>query len=151
MVALVAVVLGARYINRDEPQPVVPPLAVPMESGEPSVPLVEDPRSHPAFDEAYNTVCAQTLLGLDVVIASGETADLVPLVTNEQQLLESRIASVYDREDLWEATDPLVLEFAETIADDLASIVDGTDVGLSYLQGDVTLFRSLCDDWFAPL
>jgi hypothetical protein len=75
----------------------------------------------------------------------------VAIITSEHQALTLRIASVYDREDLWEATDPLVLEFAETIADDLASILDGTDVGLSYLEGDVTLFRSLCEDWVAPI
>ena len=59
-------------------------------------------------------------------------------------------ATVYGREDLWAATDPLVLEYAENIADDLRSILDGTEVDFEYLDGDVDLFRSLCQDWFAP-
>ena len=44
-----------------------------------------------------------------------------------------------------------MLEYAEAIADDLASILDGTDIGFEYLDGDVTIFRSLCDDWFTPI
>ena len=34
---------------------------------------------------------------------------------------------------------------------DTAPVLDGTDVGFEYLDGDVILFRSLCEDWFAPL
>ena len=149
--ALAAIVLGTRYVDRGGEEPVVPPLAVPMEIGDPVAPLVEDPRNHPAFDEAYATVCDQTLTALTAILAAGDVADLVAIITSEHEALTLRIASVHEREDLWQATDPLALEFAETIADDLASILDGTDVGLAYLEGDVMLFRSLCEDWAAPI
>lgn len=137
-------------MNRTDRPPTVPPSALPMDLGDPAVPLVEDPRSHPGFDEAYNTVCDQTLTGLRAIFGADGGPDLVEIVTNEHQALVLRLESVYARDDLWSATDPLVLEYAEAIADDLASILDGSDVGLSYLDGDVTLLRSLCDDWFAP-
>jgi hypothetical protein len=144
-----AVVVGARLGNRTESQPSVPPLAEPMEVGDPIVPVVEDPRSFPAFDEAYSTVCGQTIVGLDLILADPGVVDLA-IISSEHEALVQRIANVYEREDLWSATDPLVLEFAETIADDLAAILDGTETGLSYLAGDVTLFRMLCQDWNAP-
>ena len=76
--------------------------------------------------------------------------DLMATINAQHLALTERIASVYERQDLWGATEPLVLEYAETIADDLASILDGTEVGFDYLDGDVALFRSLCEDWFAP-
>ena len=149
LAVLAAVVIGARLGNRTDQQPAVPPLAEPMEVGDPIVPVVEDPRTNPAFDEAYATVCAQTTVGLDLILADPGVVDLA-IITSEHEALTQRIASVYEREDLWNATDPLVLEFAETIADDLAEILDGTETGLSYLAGDVTLFRMLCQDWNAP-
>jgi hypothetical protein len=151
VVALALVVVGTRYMIRTEPERAVPPSAEPMEVGDSNFPLVEDPRDNPAFDEAYATVCGQTLIGLDAILAAQGLPDLVATITSEHQALTQRLTSVYSREDLWSATDPLVLEYAEAVADDLASILDGTDVGLAYLEGDVTLFRSLCDDWFTPL
>ena len=114
------------------------------------MPSLEDPRSHPSFDEAYSVVCEQTLTGLDRIrVTAGP--DLMATVEAEYQGLTQRIATVYDREDLWDATDPLVLEFAENIGDDLRSIVDGTDTDFEYLDGDVDLFRPLCQDWLAPI
>jgi hypothetical protein len=142
-------VIGIRLANRTEPPPAVPPLAEPMEAGDPIPPVVEDPRTYPAFDEAYATVCGQTIVGLDVILADPDVVDLA-IISSEYDALLQRIASVYEREDLWAATDPLVLEFAETIADDFAALLDGSETGLSYLAGDVSLFRMLCQDWNAP-
>ena len=152
LVALLGVLMGGQYLNRSGDRPAsVPPLA---QQDEPfsnaATPPVEDPRSHPAFDEAYSVVCEQTLTGLDRIhVAAGP--DLMATVEAEHQALTQRIDGVYGREDLWAATDPLVLEFAENIADDLSSIIDGTDTDFEYLDGDVVLFRSLCQDWFAPI
>lgn len=117
------------------------------------VPVIEDPRANPAFDEAYATACDQTILGLDAVYAAAAAGapDLLATIDAQHQALTQRIASVQNRTDLWGATDPLVLEFAETIAADLGSILDGTEMGFDRLDGDVALFRSLCQDWFAPL
>ena len=115
-----------------------------------AVPVVEDTRSHPSFGEAYSSVCEQTLSGLDRIhVAAGP--DLMVTIGAEHLALTQRLATVYSREDLWAATDPLVLEFAETVATDLQSILDGTDTDFEYLDGDVDLFRSLCQDWFAPI
>ena len=146
---LAAVVIGARLGNRTDQPPAAPPVAEPMDVGDPVVPVVEDPRTNPAFEEAYATVCAQTTVGLDLILANPGVVDLA-IIASEHAALTQRIASVYAREDLRSATDPLVLEFAETIADDLAAILDGTETGLSPLAGDVTLFRMLCQDWNAP-
>jgi len=151
--ALIAVALGNAWSTNDEEQASKPPLAVEEEIGDAIGPLVEDPRIHPGFDEAYATVCEQTVIGLDTLYAAAAVGapDLVAQIDSQYQALTQRLDTVYARADLWDATDPLVLEYAETVAEDLASILDGTDVGFEYLDGDVILFRSLCDDWFAPL
>ena len=57
---------------------------------------------------------------------------------------------IYERPELWDAADPLVLEYAESIAGHLGFILDGTEIGFGDLDGDVTLFRSLCTDWATP-
>ena len=114
--------------------------------------MVVDPRTYPAFDEAYDSLCQQTISGLDAVYAAAEVGapDLIAIIDGQQLALSERIADVYGRPDLWEATDPLVLEYAEAIADDLGAVLDGTEMGFGYLDGDVTLFRSLCADWATP-
>lgn len=114
-------------------------------------PEVPDPRSQPGYDEAYDTVCQQTITGLDAMYASAQVGapDLIGTINTQHQALSQRLASVYDRADLWDATDPLVLEYAQSIEDHLAAILDGTEIGFGDLDGDVTLFRSLCADWAA--
>lgn len=149
---LVAVVLGSTWSNRNDRQVAKPPFAVEQDVGDAVGPLVEDPRMHPGFDQAYAIVCEQTLAGLDTMrAATAVGAPDLTIIDSQYQALRQRIDAVYARTDLWVATDPLVLEYAESIAEDLASILDGTDAGFEYLDGDVTLFRSLCEDWFAPL
>ena len=152
VLALVAVVLASRWSDRNDARVSTPPFAVEQEIGDAIDPPVEDPRTHPGFDEAYGTVCEQTVAGLDAMYAAAAAGapDLMATIDGQYQALTQRIETVYARTDLWDATDPLVLEYAESIVDDLASILDGTDTGFEYLDGDVTLFRSLCDDWFAP-
>ena len=150
--ALGSVVFGSRVLVRSDNNESVPSIDQQQEPGD-SVPSIEDPRANPAFDEAYAMACDQTILGLDAVYAAAAAAapDLVATIDVHYQALIQRIASIHNRADLWSATDPLVLEFAETIADDLASILDGTEVGYDQLDGDIALFRSLCQDWFAPI
>jgi hypothetical protein len=150
--ALAFVTLGLRALIRTDKEEPVTPVAQQQESDD-GVPFVEDPRANPAFEEAYALACEQTILGLDAVYAAAGAGvqELLAAIDFQHQALTQRIASISDRADLWEATDPLVLEFAQTIADDLASILDSSDVGLEYLDGDVALFRSLCQDWYAPI
>ena len=149
---LVAVVFGNSWVERNDRPPSKPPFAQEQELGA-FIPPVEDPRIHPGFDEAYDTVCGQTIVGLEALYrsAAAGTPNLTDSVDGQYRALTQRIENVYNRDDLWQATDPLVLEYAEAIADDLASILDGTDIGFEYLDGDVTIFRSLCDDWFTPI
>ena len=151
--AAAMVLLGVVWWNSDDGRAPAPPFAVEQEVGDAIGPLVEDPRSYPGFDEAYATVCEQTVAELDALYAAagGGAPDLIATIESHRLALSQRIDTVYARPDLWDATDPLVLEYAENIAEDLASILDGTDVGFEYLDGDVVLFRSLCEDWFAPL
>jgi hypothetical protein len=151
LATVVALAIGAGYLSRGEQEAAVPPFPQQEEVGDQLL-QVEDPRAEPAFDGAHRLVCSETILGLDSMYAAAAagTPDLTPTIDAQYQALTQRITSVYDRADLWSATDPLVLEYAEAIADDLASILDGTDEGFGYLDGDVALFRSLCDDWFAP-
>jgi hypothetical protein len=153
VVTLVAVVLASTWSNRNDGRVSTPPFAVEQEVGDAIDPPVEDPRVYPGFDEAYETVCEQTIVGLDTLYTAAAIGapELVIMIDSQYQALTQRIDTVYARTDLWDATDPLVLEYAESIAEDLASILDGTDTGFDYLDGDVTLFRSLCEDWFAPL
>jgi hypothetical protein len=153
VVTLVAVVLASTWSNRNDGRVSTPPFAVEQEVGDAIDPPVEDPRVYPGFDEAYETVCEQTIVGLDTLYTAAAIGapELVIMIDSQYQALTQRIDTVYARTDLWDATDPLVLEYAESIAEDLASILDGTDTGFDYLDADVTLFRSLCEDWFAPL
>ena len=150
---LVAVVLASTWSDRNDGRVSRPPFAVEQEIGDVLNPPVEDPRTYPGFDEAYATVCEQTVAGLDAMYAAAAVgaADLMATIDGQHQALTQRIETVYARTDLWDATDPLVLEYAESIAEDLASILDGSDTGFEYLDGDVSLFRSLCEDWFTPL
>jgi hypothetical protein len=114
------------------------------------IPVVENPRSYPGFAEAYALICEQTLAGVERIHMATEP-DLLATIGAEHLALMQRIEAVYRREDLWAATEPLVLEYAETIADDLSFVLDGSEVDMAYLDGDANTFRSLCQDWFAPI
>jgi hypothetical protein len=150
---LAGVVLIGAWANRDDDWlPSVPPGAR-AQTFDDAVPSeVVDPRSYPAFAEAYDLVCLQTLAGIDALYAAAAVGapDLMTSIDAQQQTLAQRIDQVASRTDLWDATDPLVLEYAESISEDLTAVIDGTDIGFEYLDGDVVLFRSLCSDWAEP-
>jgi hypothetical protein len=144
---VVAVLMANQYLaGRDHGSSLSPPG---QDQNLGSLTSPEDPRSHPSFEEAYSTVCEQTLAGLDRVRAAAGP-DMMATISAEHLALTERIDSVHGREDLWAATDPLVLEYAEHVADDLAGILDGSETDFEYLNGDVDLLRSLCQDWYAP-
>ena len=150
---LVTVVMVVDWNRGDElTRPQLPADSLQPQSDKSDSPAIADPTAYPAFDEAYDAVCQQTITGLDAVLAEDQVGgpDLFATLDAVYQALSQRIAEVYERSDLEEATDPLTLEYAELIADDLQAILDGTEKGFGYLEGDVTLFRSLCADWATP-
>lgn len=151
--ALVAIVVVSSWNRRDESwMPQLPPGALEPAFDATVPPIVADPRVAPGFDEAYDLVCQQTIAGLDAMYAAAQVGapDLIATIDAQRQALDQRIAVIYERPELWDAADPLVLEYAESIAGHLGFILDGTEIGFGDLDGDVTLFRSLCTDWATP-
>ena len=55
--------------------------------------------------------------------------DLIATIDAQRQALDRRIADVHGRPELWDAADPLVLEYAKSIAGHLGFILDGTQIG----------------------
>jgi hypothetical protein len=112
-----------------------------------TAPVIPDTRSSPAFEEAYDMVCRQTLDAAARVSAGG--ADLVAVAGVELQTLRERLAAVEGRPDLWDAADPLVVEHAAMVGDDLQAIVDGVDTDTAVFMGTVAVLGPLCEDWSA--
>jgi hypothetical protein len=138
-------VVGIQWSRARAPELPSPPSVL---AGSDSDPVIEDPRELPAFDEAFDMVCQQTLTAVDRINAAGP--DLMAVAEVEGGSLGERLAAVDASPELFTAADLLSLEHAWRVTADVQAIGEG-EAELTVLAGSANLLRSRCQDWQMPL